>query len=233
MIREIPMITIQCDNCDKMFEVADSEAGGKAACPACGDVNRVPVPTATAPIAIGTPVTVPTTAAVTAPGPAAPRAAHGVSGEQEIAVIRPAMFRAHPFKYLLLLLVFGGGVALAIWSFNIDPAWKWWALVGGGVLILVAGVWWLKWWVAASRWIKLTITNKRTIRQEGIIRRHTTEVMHDHVRSVDIEQNFLQRIMNVGTVGIDSAGQDEIEIRVDDLHTPFRVKEIIDRYRKM
>jgi hypothetical protein len=58
-------------------------------------------------------------------------------------------------------------------------------------------------------------------------------VLHNHVRSVDIQQNFLQRILNVGSVGVDSAGQDEIEIIVHDLPTPFKVKEIIDRYRKM
>jgi len=219
------MITIQCDNCDKMFEVADSEAGGKAACPACGDVNRVP---ASAPAPVGSAaVSAPVAARATAP-------AHAASDvEQEIAVIRPAMFRAHPFKYLLLVLVFAGGIALSIWSFQVAPEWKWWVLAVGVVLIAVAGIWWLKWWVAASRWIKLTITNKRTIRQEGIVRRHTTEVLHNHVRSVDIQQNFIQRILNVGTVGVDSAGQDEIEIIVHDLPTPFKVKEIIDRYRRM
>jgi hypothetical protein len=146
------MISIQCDNCDKMFEVADSEAGGKAPCPACGDVNRVP----------GTaPAVAMVSARATAPAPRAqattPAAAS--DAEEEIAVIRPAMFRAHPFKYLLLVLVFAGGIALAIWSFQAAPAWKWWALAGGGVLVAIAGIWWLKWWVAASRWIKLTITN--------------------------------------------------------------------------
>lgn len=218
------MITIQCDNCDKMFEVADSEAGGKATCPACGDVNRVPT-APSAPVAI--PTALPTT---TLQGE---RADAGVGGENEIVVIRPAMFRAHPFKYLLLVAVFVAGVVLAIWSFSMVEQWKLWGLIGGLLLVAIAGVWWLKWWVAASRWVKLTITNKRTIRQEGIIRRHTTEVLHEHVRTVDITQNFLQRIFNVGTVGIDSAGQDGIEIQVHDLPTPFKVKEIVDRYRKM
>jgi membrane protein YdbS with pleckstrin-like domain len=216
------MISIQCDNCDKMFEVADTEAGGKAACPACGDVNRIP------PAAPGA-VAGSATAAVAAV-PAAPASSEV---EKEIAVIRPAMFRAHPFKYLLLVLVLVAGAVLVIWSFSIAPEWKWWALAGGAVLLVIAGIWWLKWWVAVNRWLKLTITNKRTIRQEGIVRRHTTEVLHNHVRSVDIQQNFVQRIFNVGTVGIDSAGQDEIEIVVNDLPTPFKVKEIIDKYRRM
>src|SRR5688572_10710753 len=121
------MITIQCDNCDKMFEVADSEAGGKAPCPACGDVNRVP------PSAVAT-ATVPAAAAAASTAAAAPRSAApsmGSEGEKEIVVIRPAMFRAHPFKYLLLVLVFAGGVTLAVWTNWLEPNAKWWALAGG------------------------------------------------------------------------------------------------------
>ena len=36
------MIDIECDNCEKTFEVSDDQAGGKVACPMCGDINRVP-----------------------------------------------------------------------------------------------------------------------------------------------------------------------------------------------
>ena len=36
------MITIECDNCEKPFEVENDQAGAKVPCPECGDVNRVP-----------------------------------------------------------------------------------------------------------------------------------------------------------------------------------------------
>ena len=102
------------------------------------------------------------------------------------------------------------------------------------LLIGIVGlIWWIGWWLATHWWIKLTVSNKRTIRQEGIIQRHTTEVLHDHVRSVDIQQTLLQRILNVGTVGIDSAGQDDVEIIIGDIPDPYEVKKIIDTYRKM
>lgn len=217
------MITIQCDNCDKTFEVPDAEAGGKIPCPHCGDVNRVPQPS---------------------PAPAAAAASEGPSGrggvatsgssptgEQDVCTIRPAMFRAHPLRYALIILLGLGGVTTAIWAKGWD---KGAFLFTVGVLATLASVvWWVSWWLATTMWMKVRITNKRTIRQEGIIRRHTTEVLHDHVRSVDIRQNVLQRIFNVGFIGIDSAGQDGIEIQIHDIPSPHQVKEVIDRYRRM
>ena len=52
-------------------------------------------------------------------------------------------------------------------------------------------------------------------------------------RSVDIRQNFLQRIFNVGYNGIDSAGQDDVEIEIRDIPSPFNVKRTIDRHRNV
>jgi uncharacterized membrane protein YdbT with pleckstrin-like domain len=53
------------------------------------------------------------------------------------------------------------------------------------------------------------------------------------VRSVDIDQNFVQRIFRVGYIGIDSAGQDGIEIEIRDIPGPYEIKRLIDQYRKM
>jgi uncharacterized membrane protein YdbT with pleckstrin-like domain len=209
------MIEIVCDNCERTFEVSDDHAEGKVECPMCGDVNRVPA---------------------AAPAPAARAAAIDLppasAAEKEIRVVRPAMFRAHPFRYLLVLLMAVGGLVLAIAAGTSDRIWGWLSWVGL-VLCAAGAIWWIMWWLAAHLWIKVTITNKRTIRHEGIVRRHSTEVLHDHVRSVDINQNFLQRICKVGYIGIDSAGQDGIEIEIRDIPGPYEIKKLIDRYREM
>ena len=210
------MITIQCDDCEKTFEVDSAEAGGKVPCPFCGDVNRVPQPQQPA-----------------AAGPAsAPSGSADREHEKQIIVIRPAMFRAHPFRFSVIVLMFLGGAALCIWSLASAAIGIWLAFVG--LVPLLAGlIWWVAWWAQTTFWIKCIITNRRTIRHEGVVRRHITEVLHDHVRSVDINQTFLQRIFNVGYIGVDSAGQDGVEIEIRDIPGPHRVKEVIDRYRKM
>lgn len=158
------------------------------------------------------------------------------AGERSICTIRPAMFRAHPFRYLLIVLLAIGGIVLAVTAFIKSPddqSFQPWMLWPGLLITAASAIWWFYWWMASTLWMRLEISDKRTIRHEGIVRRHSTEVLHDHVRSVDINQTFLQRIFNVGYIGIDSAGQDGIEIEVRDIPAPYDVKAVIDRYREM
>lgn len=152
--------------------------------------------------------------------------------EERICVVHPAMFRAHPARYLLLVLLFVGGVTALLTGF-VQAERYGWLRYPGLTATLAAAAWWLWWWFFSTVCIKLEITNKRSIRQEGFIRRTSTEVLHDHVRSVDISQGFVQRVFNVGYIGIDSAGQDGIEIEIRDIPRPYDVKAIIDRYRRM
>ncbi|MCH7797125.1 MAG: PH domain-containing protein [Planctomycetes bacterium] len=222
------MITIACDNCEREFFVETAEAGGKVKCPDCGDVNRVPEP--------GPAQDAAADADAPQPGDANRPAGKGLppdhGPEQDICVIRPAMFRAHPFRGLLLLsLLVGGGVLviLAMMPEAVPPQ-----LAGlGVVMMLAAAVWWVVWFVSAHLWVKLRISNKRTIRRDGIIRRHTSEVLHDHVRNVEIRQTIIQRVFNVGYLGISSSGQDGIEIEILDIPEPYKVKALIDEYRDM
>lgn len=219
------MITIECDNCEKTFEVDETKAGAKVPCPMCGDINRVPPPREER------------SESTTDSAPAKAHrgeSSRGMSGEQEIMIVRPAMFRAHPFRFVMILAVISGGIALMIWSMASElHKFEGFVLWSGLLVLAGGGVWMLHWWVRTHMWIKITVSNKRTVRQEGIIRRHTTEVLHDHVRSVDIRQNFLQRIFNVGYIGIDSAGQDDIEIEIRDIPSPYNVKRTIDRHRNV
>lgn len=211
------MISIECDNCDLRFEVDEDRvpADGKIACPSCGDINRI---------------------ARSAGGPAAAAPARAAGAEDEternLCVVRPAMFRAHPFRYALIVVLAVGGLVGGIAIPRTEGIWDWLSLPCYLASIAAIG-WFGAWWLASHLWIKVTISNKRTVRYEGIIRRHSTEVLHDHVRSVDINQNFVQRLLNVGYIGIDSAGQDGIEIEIRDIPGPYEVKKIIDQYRAM
>ncbi|MHC4452580.1 MAG: PH domain-containing protein [Planctomycetota bacterium] len=208
------MIQLECDNCEMLFDVEDRDAGGKVPCPHCGDINRVPE-------------------AAAAPEPRAEEEAP-VKGDREtpIRTVRPSMFRAHPVRGLVVALLILGGLVMALAS-GLSETVAGWILWPGLLALAVGLVWLLFWWVRTTLWIRVEISNKRTVRYEGIIRRHSTEVLHDHVRSVDIQQNFVQRLFNVGYIGIDSAGQDQIEIEIRDIPGPYQVKEIIDRYRTM
>ncbi|MHC4591005.1 MAG: hypothetical protein ACYTAQ_17220 [Planctomycetota bacterium] len=133
--------------------------------------------------------------------------------EQDICMVHPAMARAHPFRFLIIGILLIGGAGVAIWGATTDNSWGW--LKWPALVSLAAGaIWWIGWYVGAHLWVKLEISNKRTIRKEGIIRRHTS-------------------IMKVGYLGISSSGQDGIEIEVRDLPRPYELKSLIDNYRDM
>jgi membrane protein YdbS with pleckstrin-like domain len=219
------VITLTCDNCDKPFQIEDDAAGEKVACPYCADVQRVPAGAAAeAGIEKAAPAVVPKPQAKPHSDSAAP--------EQTIAVVRVAMFRAHPFWYMLMVLILIGGAALAVLVPNLQQfANARWLLWVGLAAMAAAVLWWIIWWAAPHRWVKLTITSKRTIRQEGIVMRQTSEVLHNHIRNVKIEQSFLQRLLGVGAISIDSAGGSEGEIHMKDVPNPYGVKAMIDKYR--
>ena len=79
----------------------------------------------------------------------------------------------------------------------------------------------------------ITVTNKRTIHRTGFFSKSTTEVLHDHVRNIAIEQGFVNRVFKVGHVGIASSGHEGIEIDAHHMPHPDDIKYIIDLYRPM
>ena len=170
------MIRKRCDNCETVLEFDESQAGQKVKCPECGDMNVLPE-LADRAVAAGLPPDA---------GP-----------EQEVLVLRPALFRAHPF--------------LCIFTLGIAFIFMWFQHLGES----------------------LTITNKRTTRRVGLFSKDTTEVLHDHVRNIQVYQSFWNRMFNVGRIGISSAGQSTIEIVAEAVPRPNEVKKVIDCYRPM
>lgn len=222
------MIRIECDNCEKPFEVEDTEAGGKVPCPECGDVNRIPAPAAAAP-------TPPKSDSSTPPASQADRAAdaglppdHGP--EQRVVKVRRCWFRSRPLKFSLMVLVLVGCLTGMVYGhFQEWKDWTTWLwLIGVVVSVLTVGWWWVDRLSAA-----LEITNKRTIMHTGFLSRSTSEVVHDNIRNVLVDQSFWQRVWGVGRLGISSSGQDGVEVSVNHLRNPGELRKMIDLYRPL
>lgn len=124
--------------------------------------------------------------------------------EQVLFQAHPAMFRNHPFYFTLCVVLI--------------------AAFGLGLLMLLA------WWIQVLG-TTLTVTNEQTTLRKGILSKYTNDVFHSNVRNIQVRQSFLQRIFNVGWVGISSSGQSGLEIEVNGIPDPHRVKEIIDDHR--
>ena len=218
------MIKFQCDRCDKVFEVPDSDAGTKLECPNCGDMNIVPEAPASSSQATHAERALVEKGLPPDAGPETP-----------VMTVRPSIWRGSPFRCVgLAALPIAGPVLLylLLGQLGVDSrsSVSWWAFL---VVAVLAWGWLGIWWLGVSFGQSFEITNKRTIERRGIIRRSTSEVMHDHVRNIQIDQSVLDRVFNVGQIGISSSGQDGIEILMKDLPRPGKLKETIDAYRPM
>jgi uncharacterized membrane protein YdbT with pleckstrin-like domain len=124
--------------------------------------------------------------------------------EQELLSTNPSMSRNSPVGFIV-------AVALI-------------AAFGLGLIILI--VWWLK-----CKGTTLIITDKRSTLRHGILSKHTTDVLHEHVRNVQVSQGMFQRMFGVGSIGISSSGQSGVEIEVDGVTDPEGIKALIEKHR--
>lgn len=123
--------------------------------------------------------------------------------EETLLTVHPSMFRDHPVAFILMLL---------------------------GSLLIVGLPFLIAWWLRV-RHTTLVVTNKRTTLQRGILSKYTSEVLHAHVRNIQVSQTFGQRLMGVGALAISSAGQSDIEIRIEGVPDPEGIQAMIDKYR--
>jgi uncharacterized membrane protein YdbT with pleckstrin-like domain len=124
---------------------------------------------------------------------------------QVVYEAHPAMFRAHPFWFILFVLLI--------------------AAFGIGIILLL-------YWYIKTRATALTVTDQELMYERGILSKDRTSVSLKHIRSVNIAQGFVNRIMGVGTVQISTAG-DEPEFTIADMPDPYVIQEAITKAQEM
>lgn len=118
----------------------------------------------------------------------------------------PAMFRNRPLLFL-------AACALV-------PLW------GLGLAILVP------WWISCLG-TSLVVTERRVTLRRGILSKATSDLLLSDIRNVQVRQGVLQRVFDVGDIGLSSAGQAGIEIEVAGIPHPRRVAALIDGHRPL
>ena len=145
--------------------------------------------------------------------------------ESVIFETHPAMFRRHPIQFVLLTIVLIAAALFCV-SMAVNQAW---ILAGCSLIVMIViggyfGYWYLD--VIATH---LIITNKRTTLRHGIIAKKTSEVQHDDIRNLQVDQNALQRILGIGTIAISSSGQDDVEVSAKAIPNPNEVADLVRR----
>lgn len=116
---------------------------------------------------------------------------------------RPAMFRNRPVLFLVCCSLIPFGI--------------------GALMLLV-------WWIRCLG-TTLIVTDERLTLRRGILSKATNDVLIADIRNVKIEQTMWQRIFGVGSVAVSTSGQADMEIEVDGVPAPERIKAIINDRR--
>lgn len=208
------LLAYECPHCHQTLQIEDDVMGENMDCPSCGNPFKVEVPTAE-PVEDGQ------------IDPDAPEIHQAGREEDVIESVHPAMFRKHPLRFLGEWIMVIGGLALIAMAIGdivyVNKTAQW---IAGGLLAGIGALMLLQWWLTVL-FTKLSITNSRTILRRGIISRFTTEVQHDDIRNIQVDQTMFERIVGVGDVAISSSGQDDLEVDVDGIPQPNRLAKMI------
>ena len=219
------MIQFNCDKCDMLIELDDDQAGTKHECLNCGDINRVPSENPSG-----------DSASKHETGPSSKnhdRAANAGyppdnGPETKIIKVRRCWFRSRMIRFSIVVLIIVASIVGMLWAKLGDHPIYWYILF---VPLTVGGIGLIGWWWIDRLGASFEITTKRTIMLRGFFSKSSSEVVHDNIRNIQVDQSFLQRATNVGRIGISSSGQDGVEIQVNHLPNPGNLKDIIDLYR--
>jgi uncharacterized membrane protein YdbT with pleckstrin-like domain len=141
------------------------------------------------------------------------------------------MIRARPVLGSINILTVLAGIGLAL-AAHFSPGfagyrWVAWA----GWIVAAAGGLWLASWKIRTLATTVIVTTRRTIVHRGLLKRASKELRHEHVQDIQITQSLPQRLLRVGTLGLDGGGTDDVEIVVTDLPDPARLRELVDGAR--
>ena len=214
MQTSVEQIAYECPHCETSMQVDEDIVGEIMDCPRCDKPFRLKVP-------------------VAAPvndeqlSEDAPSVTSAERDEKELISVHPSMFLAHPFRFLgesLMTMVGLILLGMAVSGQLLMPTWLQ-SILGG--LLTLAGAGLLAYWWLNVIYTKLSVTNSRSFLRTGIFARYTTEVRHDDVRNIQVEQNIYERLVGIGDVAISSAGQDDLEVDANGIPQPNHIAEMV------
>ena len=113
----------------------------------------------------------------------------------------PAVFRDYPLRFLVCLILI--------------PVF--------GVGLVLLGIWWI-----IARSTRLTVDEVRATLTSGILSKQVTEVQLSSIRTVKIDKTLVDRIFDVGTVSVYTAG-DAPELVVKGMPDPEALAKALRR----
>ena len=81
------------------------------------------------------------------------------------------------------------------------------------------------------KYSKLTITDRKLLLKEGILKKHETAIRYSSITEVVSRQNFIERVFNFGDLTLRTSGaKKEYEIIIKKIANPAKTKQLIERF---
>ena len=149
-----------------------------------------------------------------APKPAAVR-------EYALAQYRPSLW-FYGRRFLVGGVIIGGGAYLLYVRHDL---WQ------GGLGLVSVGVLWLVATIIRSRSVSWNVTSDRLIERRGLVASRRREMELADIRSVEVSQRVVQRMLGLGDITIASAASSDYAIRLHDISNPQFAAETIRKAR--
>tara|TARA_B110000263_G_scaffold239664_1_gene242091 strand:- start:458 stop:913 length:456 start_codon:yes stop_codon:yes gene_type:complete len=137
----------------------------------------------------------------------------------------PKMAKNKPIWFIIYIILNVAGLVAAIrfdqQSYQIVGLVFW---LGTIIMFLV--------WYLRIKSTKVTVTKYNILIEKGLLSKHRREVAIEKVRTVDVKQGFIDRILGVGDIEVYTAG-DLPEFEVTGLPNPNEIREIVKKYQNL
>lgn len=131
-----------------------------------------------------------------------------------------SQFGAH---LLVVLAAIAVGIVVGL---VVDPLW---IAIAVGLAVAIVGVGWF--WIQRSRTTYVVTTHRLRVR-EGFLSKEVQETRLDRIQNVTVNQSVLQRLLGVGTVDYDTAGDDGSRFRMIGVSSPDALVKLVDRAQR-
>jgi uncharacterized membrane protein YdbT with pleckstrin-like domain len=107
---------------------------------------------------------------------------------------------------------------------------EFWKAITGTFLVVAAG---LAGHMAFRRFsVELLVKPEEISLEQGFIGRQSVEISTPNIRTIQVKQSVMQRILDVGDLQIGSAATKDYEICVASLPRPYAIRDMIQAYER-
>ncbi|MDR1649217.1 MAG: PH domain-containing protein [Synergistaceae bacterium] len=78
--------------------------------------------------------------------------------------------------------------------------------------------------------VALLVKPEEVSLDQGFLGRHSVEISTPNIRTIQVSQRLMQRILDVGNLQIGSAATNDYEIRADNMPNPYVIRDLIQAY---